>query len=261
MHLETDLRRAVEHGEFLLHYQPIMELTNDSLVGFEALVRWNHPKRGLVYPMEFIPVAEETGLIFPLGEWILRSACGQLREWQLEYPRTPSLKMSVNISSRQFLQPDLTEMIAQVLRANQLEAGSLTIEITESMIMEDIDSAIESLNQLRSMGIHIHIDDFGTGYSSLSYIHRFPVNALKIDRSFVEKMHSDEDNLQIIKAIVMLAHNLKLELIAEGLETAVQLDQLKELNCHYGQGFFLSRPMDTSAIEAYLKRNLGRDAS
>ncbi|MDA8084681.1 MAG: EAL domain-containing protein [Nitrospiraceae bacterium] len=261
MHLETDLRRAVEHGEFILHYQPIMELTNDSLVGFEALVRWNHPKKGLVYPMEFIPVAEETGLIFPLGEWILRSACNQLREWQREYPRTPSLKMSVNISSRQFLQPDLTEMIAQVLRANQLEAGSLTIEITESMIMEDIDSAIESLNQLRSMGIHIHIDDFGTGYSSLSYIHRFPVHALKIDRSFVEKMHSDEDNLQIVKAIVMLAHNLKLELIAEGLETAVQLDQLKELNCHYGQGFFLSRPMDTSAIEAYLKRNLGRDAS
>lgn len=252
LHLETDLRRAVEHEEFILHYQPIIELCNDRVIGFEALVRWNHPERGLIYPMEFIPLAEETGLIFTIGEWVLGEACRQLREWQTTHAIHSPMKMSVNISSRQFLQHDLPEKIKHILGTNSLEAINLTIEITESMIMENIDSAIVILNQLRAMGIHIHIDDFGTGYSSLSYINRFPVNALKIDRSFVDRMQHDDENLEIVKTIIALARNLKLELIAEGLETPGQLSQLKELNCQYGQGFFLSRPMDAMVTTSWL---------
>jgi diguanylate cyclase (GGDEF)-like protein/PAS domain S-box-containing protein len=252
LHLETDLRRAVEHDEFVLHYQPIIELSNDRVIGFEALVRWNHPQRGLVYPMEFIPLAEETGLIFAIGEWVLGEACRQLREWKTTHAMHSPMKMSVNISSRQFLQHDLPEKIKHILGINSLEAVNLTLEITESMIMENIDSAIVILNQLRAMGIHIHIDDFGTGYSSLSYINRFPVNALKIDRSFVEKMQHDDENLEIVKTIILLARNLKLELIAEGLETPDQLSQLKKLNCQYGQGFYLSRPMDARGMASWL---------
>ncbi|MBA4374195.1 MAG: diguanylate cyclase [Thermodesulfovibrio sp.] len=252
LHLETDLRRAVEHQEFILHYQPIIELCNDRLIGFEALVRWNHPQRGLIYPLEFIPLAEETGLIIQIGEWVLREACRQLNAWKTDHAMHSPLKMSVNISSRQFLQHDLPEKIRQILGSNSLDGVNLTIEITESMIMENVDSAIEILNQLRDMGVHIHIDDFGTGYSSLSYIHRFPVNALKIDRSFVEKMHEDDENMEIVKTIISLARNLNLELIAEGLETPDQLSQLKELNCHYGQGYFLSRPLDASGMASWL---------
>ncbi len=252
LHLETDLRRAVEHHEFVLHYQPIIELCNDRLIGFEALVRWNHPQRGLIYPIEFIPLAEETGLIIPIGEWVLTEACRQLHEWKKDHAMHTPLKMSVNISSRQFLQHDLPEKIRHILGSNSLEAVNLTIEITESMIMENIDAALEILTQLRDMGVHIHIDDFGTGYSSLSYIHRFPVNALKIDRSFVEKMHNDDENLEIVKTIISLARNLNLELIAEGLETPDQLSQLKELNCHYGQGYFLSRPLDALTMSSWL---------
>ncbi len=251
---ETDLRRAVEHGDFVVHYQPIMELSTDRLIGFEALVRWNHPVRGLVYPEEFIPLAEETGLIFQIGEWILNEACGQLRNWQSLYPKQQGMKMSLNISSRQFLQSDLVQKISQALEKNALDASTLTIEITESIIMENIDSAVAVLKQLQAMGVHIHIDDFGTGYSSLSYLQRFPVNALKIDRSFVDKMHIDEENLEIVKAIVSLAGNLKLELIAEGLEKTDQLVRLREMNCSYGQGFLLCRPMDAAAAESWMQK-------
>ncbi|TAN41631.1 MAG: EAL domain-containing protein [Nitrospirae bacterium] len=252
LHLETDLRKAVEHNEFIMHYQPIIELSSDRLIGFEALVRWNHPKRGLIYPMEFIPLAEETGLIYPLGEWILNEACRQLHIWQSQNPIHTVLKMSVNVSGRQFLQLDLPEKVRRILDKNNLDACSLALEITESIIMEDVDSATNVLVRLRAMGIHIHIDDFGTGYSSLSYINRFPINALKIDRSFVEKMHNDDENLEIIKTIITLAKTLKLDLIAEGLESSLQLTDLKELKCHYGQGFFVSRPMDAEATGSWL---------
>ncbi len=256
LHLETDLRRAVEHNEFVIHYQPIIELSTEKIIGFEALVRWNHPKRGLIYPMEFIPLAEETGLIFPIGEWVLHEACRQLNEWQKQYPLNSTLKMSVNISSKQFLQPDLPEKVDQILQKNCIDACCLSIEITESMIMENVESAIEMLNKLKAMGVHIHIDDFGTGYSSLSYINRFPVNALKIDRSFIEKMLSNDENLEIVKTIVMLAHNLKLDLIAEGLERPDQLNQLMDLKCHYGQGFLLSKPMDAKNVETWIESKL-----
>ncbi len=256
LHLETDLRRAVEHGDFVVHYQPIMELSTDRLIGFEALVRWSHPVRGLIYPTEFIPLAEETGLIFQIGDWILSETCRQLRIWQSQYPLHTVLKISLNISSRQFLQSDLPQKVRKALDANGLDACSLTLEITESMIMENVDSAVEALKQLQAMGIHIHIDDFGTGYSSLSYLQRFPVNALKIDRSFIDKMHLDEENLEIVKAIVTLARNLKLDLIAEGLEKSDQLAQLKELNCAYGQGYLLSRPMDAGAAESWMEKRM-----
>ena len=254
MHMETDLHKALEHKEFIMHYQPIIELSSDSLVGFEALVRWDHPHSGLIYPMEFIPLAEETGLIFQLGDWILNEACCQLHEWHRRFPLGAPLNMSVNISSRQFLQHDLPEKIGQTLDRNSIDACSLTIEITESMIMENIDSAIEVLARLRAMGIQIHIDDFGTGYSSLSYLHRFPINALKIDRSFVEKMHLDDDNLEIVKTIISLGRNLKLDLIAEGLEQSDQLVRLRGLKCHYGQGYLLSRPMDAADLDSWLMK-------
>jgi diguanylate cyclase (GGDEF)-like protein/PAS domain S-box-containing protein len=256
LHLETDLRRAVDHGEFVLHYQPILELNSGRLVGFEALVRWMHPVRGIVYPMEFIPLAEETGLIFQMGEWILNEACRQLRVWQAQYQAHTMLKMSLNISGRQFLQTDLPQKIRQALERNALDPCSLTLEITESMIMEDMDSAAEMLKQLQIMGVHIHIDDFGTGYSSLSYLQRFPVNALKIDRSFIDKMDIDEEHLEIVKAIISLASNLKLDLIAEGLEKNDQLLQLKELKCMYGQGYLLSRPMDAAAAQSWMEKTL-----
>ncbi|OGW28067.1 MAG: hypothetical protein A2X59_03170 [Nitrospirae bacterium GWC2_42_7] len=256
LQLETELRKAVEHNEFVMHYQPIIDLRNDKIIGFEALIRWDHPTRGLIYPMEFIPLAEETGLILPMGEWLLNEACSQLHKWQKQFDIGSVLKMSVNISSKQFLQSDLIATIDNILRNNCIDACCLALEITESLIMEDVESAIETLNKLRDMGIHIHIDDFGTGYSSLSYLQRFPVNALKIDQSFVAKMFSNEENMQIIKTIVSLAHNLNLDLVAEGLEEADQLTHLKELNCHYGQGYLLSRPMGPAAIEAFLEERL-----
>ncbi|MBI5100836.1 MAG: EAL domain-containing protein [Nitrospirae bacterium] len=254
LHLETDLRKAVEHQEFVMHYQPIMELSSDRLIGFEALVRWNHPQRGLIYPMDFIPLAEETGLIIQIGEWIINESCRQLSAWRTQYEDYSNLKVSVNISSRQFLQHDLPDKIMSILGRNNIEGKSITLEITESMLMENFDAAIAVLNRLQAIGMHIHLDDFGTGYSSLSYIHRFPVNALKIDRSFIEKMHQDDENMQIVKTIIALAHNLNLDLIAEGLETSEQVLQLKDLNCHYGQGFFLSRPMNAAAIETWMGR-------
>jgi diguanylate cyclase (GGDEF)-like protein len=256
LQLENDLRKAVEHNEFILHYQPIKSLKNNRVIGFEALIRWDHPKRGLIYPMEFIPLAEETGLIQEIGKSILEKACKQLAEWHELFPMDPPLKVSVNISSKQFAQNDLVNQVGDVLKDYCLDSCCLALEVTESMIMDDAEVAITKLNQLKDMGVHIHIDDFGTGYSSLSYIHRFPVNALKIDKSFVSKMSVNEENMEIIKTIINLANNLNIDLIAEGLEMSDQLDQLKELKCNYAQGFFISRPMEPKALEAWLKSEL-----
>jgi diguanylate cyclase (GGDEF)-like protein/PAS domain S-box-containing protein len=249
LRIETDLRQAVNNNEFVIHYQPVMDIKADRLVGFEALIRWVHPKLGLVSPMEFIPLAEETGLIIPIGEWILKEACRQVHIWQEQYQFTPPLKLSVNISGKQLSQPDLVPRISEILNETGLEASSLALEITESMIMENPDAAARIMGQLRDLGIHIHIDDFGTGYSSLSYIHRFPINALKIDRSFVAKMFANDENMEIIKAIISLAHSLNLDLIAEGLELSDQLSHLKKLKCQFGQGFLFSRPMEVKRIE------------
>jgi diguanylate cyclase (GGDEF)-like protein/PAS domain S-box-containing protein len=253
LQLESDLRIAVEHQSgFLLHYQPIMDLKSQRLIGFEALVRWKHATRGLIYPLDFISLAEETGLIFPLSNWIIRESCIQIGAWQKKYPGNPELRMSVNISSKLLLQPGFAESIQTMLLEQALDPGSLAIEITESVIMEHPDRAVETMAKLQKMGVHIHIDDFGTGYSSLSYLHSFPVNALKIDRSFIAKMSANSDNQEIIKTIIALAQNLKLEVIAEGLEQDHQLSAIKGLECGFGQGFLFSKPLPPEALESWI---------
>jgi len=253
LQLESDLRIAVEHQSgFVLHYQPIIDLKNQNLIGFEALVRWKHATRGLIYPLEFISLAEETGLIFPLSNWILREACMQIGAWQKKYPGKPELRMSVNVSSKLLLQPGFADSIQKNLLEQGLEPGSLAIEITESVIMEHPERAVETMTKLQKMGVHIHIDDFGTGYSSLSYLHNFPVNALKIDRSFIAKMSANSDNQEIIKTIIALAQNLKLEVIAEGLEQNHQLSAIKNLECGFGQGFLFSKPLSAESIENWI---------
>jgi diguanylate cyclase (GGDEF)-like protein/PAS domain S-box-containing protein len=253
LQLESDLRIAVEHKVgFLMHYQPIMDLKNQRLIGFEALVRWNHVTRGLIYPLEFISLAEETGMIFPLSDWILKESCRQIGTWQKKYPGHPELRMSVNISSKLLLQTGFAESIEANLLEHGLEPGSLAIEITESVIMEHPDRAVETMAKLQKIGVHIHIDDFGTGYSSLSYLHSFPVNALKIDRSFIAKMSANSDNQEIIKTIIALAQNLKLEVIAEGLEQHHQLSTITGLDCGFGQGFLFSKPLPPEAVENWI---------
>lgn len=247
LQLETDLRRAVEREEFCLHYQPIISLANGEIEGFEALARWRHPVRGLVYPNEFIPVAEETGLIVPIGWCVLREACQRMTEWHRRYPSLHTMSINVNLSGRQFLQPDLDEQIRDILEAAQLDPSRLRLEITESMIMEDADSAVIKLQQLRDTGVQLHLDDFGTGYSSLSHLHRLPTHTIKIDRSFVSRMSESEDHTEIVATIVALARSLGMRAAAEGLETADQLARLRDLSCDYGQGFYISRPLDDQA--------------
>jgi diguanylate cyclase (GGDEF)-like protein/PAS domain S-box-containing protein len=243
LQFETEMRHALERGEFCLHYQPIFNIDTNKLVGFESLVRWNHPERGMVSPMVFIPTAEENRLILPLGKWILQESCRQLRQWQRENPLAESLTISVNLSSKQFLQIDLAEQIATALRETGLEPACLKLEITESHIMENTDTAVATLNRLRAIGVEISLDDFGTGYSSLSYLHRLPIDYLKIDRSFVSNMMDSKENAEIVYTIIKLAQNLKMKVIAEGIETDEQLAHLHLLNCEYGQGYYFSKPL------------------
>ncbi len=260
LQLETDLRRAIERQEFILHYQPVVSFKTNQITSFEALIRWQHPERGLVSPLEFIPVAEETGLITLIGWWVLREACRQLRLWQIEFSTLAPLSISVNLSGKQFSQPNLVEQIAEILQETNLDASSLKLEITESAIMENVEEASAMLGQLRKLGIELYMDDFGTGYSSLSYLRRFPIDTLKIDRSFVSQMTVDNEHIEIVRTIVMLAHNLSMNVIAEGVETAEQLTQLKSLQCEYGQGYFFSKPVDAqqarSLIAARMPVNL-----
>jgi diguanylate cyclase (GGDEF)-like protein len=244
--LENDLRRAIEREEFRVHYQPIVSLETEALVGFEALARWNHPERGLVPPDEFIPLAEETGLITEIGAWVLREACTQLRKWQSELGRE-TLTMSVNLSGKQLTQTDLIQQIQNTLEQTGLNPTWLRLEITESVVMENAELATNTLLQLRKLGVHLSIDDFGTGYSSLSYLHRFPVNTLKIDRSFIGRMAQGDENSEIVRTICTLANNLGMEVVAEGVETREQLELLRSLKCEYGQGYLFSRPVDAEA--------------
>jgi diguanylate cyclase (GGDEF)-like protein len=244
LQMETDLRRAIERNEFILHYQPIVALETGAISGFEALIRWQHPERGFVSPEEFIPIAEETGLIIPVGQWVLRQACRQIHEWQVQFPQYPPLQVSVNLSSKQFITSNLSEQVRQILKETGVEPHSLKLEITESMVMENFETAIEMLNQLRTLGIELSIDDFGTGYSSLSYLHRFPISTLKIDRSFVSRMSDNNENAEIVRTIVMLARSLKMDVVAEGVETQDQLAQLAMLECEYGQGYYFAKPLD-----------------
>lgn len=255
LQLENSLRWAVERQELRIHYQPIVSLLTGRITGFEALVRWQHPDRGLVFPDEFISVAEETGVIIPIGYWVLGEACRQTRAWQLQFPEN-SLTISVNFSSKQFLQPDLIEQISQILQETGLDARSLKLEITESVIMENLESATAMLLQLRNLGVELHLDDFGTGYSSLNYLHRFPVNVLKVDRSFISRMGVIGEKAEIVRTIITLAHNLGINVTAEGLETAEQLAQLRALQCTHGQGYFFFKPADNEAAGALIAKGL-----
>ncbi len=254
MQMETDLRGALDRKEFILYYQPIIDLNAQRVTGFEALVRWNHAKRGLIYPLEFIPLAEETGLVNQIGDWILLEACRELKRLQIHNPMQPPLTMSINISIKQFAQQDLASKLSGFLLETGVDPRTLALEITESMIMANIDAAAETMNRLREMGIQLHIDDFGTGHSSLSYLHRFPVNALKIDRSFISKLTADGANKEIITSIISLAKNLHIDVIAEGVEMDHQLSNIKELNCGYCQGFLIARPMAEDEIDAWIHK-------
>jgi diguanylate cyclase (GGDEF)-like protein/PAS domain S-box-containing protein len=264
--LETNLRRALEKytesastpsGEFVVHYQPIVSLVDGKLMGFEALARWFHPSHGPISPAEFIPVAEETGLIVPLGCWILQEACAQLQRWREEFGLGDGVKMSVNLSSAQIQQTDLIEQIDRILETTGLDGDCLKLEITESILMENTEIANDILSRLRARRIGISIDDFGTGYSSLSYLHRLPVDTLKIDRSFVRRMNEDRENRGIVEAVITLARHLGMNVVAEGIETREQLDRLTSLHCGYGQGYFFAKPLDRAAIGAYLRGSVG----
>jgi diguanylate cyclase (GGDEF)-like protein/PAS domain S-box-containing protein len=248
LQLETDLRRAVERSEFELHFQPIVALENGRVKGFEALLRWHHADRGYISPIDFIPIAEETGLIVPIGQWVLEEACRQIKEWQDQFSGFEGMQVSVNLSSRQFALPSLCDDIRSTLSRFDVKPRFIKLEITESMMMQNVESAINMLNQLRSLGLELSMDDFGTGYSSLSYLRRFPISTLKIDRSFVSQMSGQDDNAEIVRTIIMLANNLDLDVIAEGIETMGQLAELRRLKCQFGQGYFFSKPL--SAIDA-----------
>lgn len=260
--LENSLRRAVKvlgegnpkiTHQFQLYYQPIIDLATGWIAGFEALVRWNHPKLGLVSPVEFIPIAEETGLIVPLGHWVLREACCQLVSWQQQFSARSSLIISVNLSGRQFSHSKLIAQIDQILQETGIEGNSLKLEITESVLMDNADLARSMLWELRARNIQLCMDDFGTGYSSLSYLHRFPLDTLKIDRSFVSMMGVETENSEIVQTILTLAHNLEMEVIAEGIETLAQLKKLQDLGCLLGQGYLFSKPVDSQTAGQLLE--------
>jgi diguanylate cyclase (GGDEF)-like protein len=253
LQLVADLRGAVDHNELALYYQPIIDLTTQQITGFEALVRWNHPTRGLIYPMEFIPLAEEQGLIYQIGAWILHEAFCQLKLLQEQYPAQPPLSMSINISSRQFSQQDLVGMLSGFIEETGIDPRTIILEITESMIMENVDAAVATMKRLRDMGVQIHIDDFGTGHSSLSYLQLFPVSALKIDRSFINKLTANGENQEIISYMISLAQSLNINVIAEGVELEHQLAKVQNLHCGFGQGFLFARPMAFQAIDAWMQ--------
>ena len=250
--LETDLRLAISQEQFRVYYQPIILLDNWRVAGFEALLRWEHPQHGFISPIEFIPLAEETGLILPLGRWVLEESCRQLRSWQEIFPTDPPLTISVNLSGKQFAQPNLIAQVQKILRDTGLEASTLKLEITESTIIENTESATAMLTDLRKLGVRVSLDDFGTGYSSLSYLHRFPIDTLKIDRSFVTRM-SLPQNSEIVRTILSLAGNLGMDVVAEGVETGDQVVQLTGMNCEYAQGYLFSQPIDAEAVRNLLE--------
>jgi predicted signal transduction protein with EAL and GGDEF domain len=249
LELEHDLRRAVEREDFVLHFQPVVEIEGGRILAFEALVRWNHPQRGLVAPGEFIPLAEETGLIDPIGRWALQEACQTRRRWG----DTEALSINVNLSSRQLSQPDLVESVARVLEATGLAPEHLTLEITETAVMQNPESAAALLRGLKKLGSRVCIDDFGTGYSSLNYLLRLPADVLKIDRAFVSALGRDDRNEKILAAIISLARSLGLAVVAEGVETEEQRAQLEALGCPYAQGYLFSRPVDAVRAQALLQ--------
>ncbi len=256
LQIETDLRRAVERRELVVYYQPIVSLTTDTIVGFEALTRWNHPERGLIMPLEFISVAEETGLIMEIGHWVLREACAQLSEWQREFEKVRELAMSVNLSPKQLNHTELASQVAGALEETGIEARRLILEITEGAFIERPEVALGMIEKLRQMGVKVCVDDFGTGYSSLSYLHQMPVNTLKIDRSFITKLDQHGKQAELVQNIIKMAADLEIDVVAEGVETDAQREQLKKLACGFIQGFFFCRPLDGGRIRDLLRSRL-----
>jgi len=259
LQLENDLRRAVENHEFQVYYQPIVALETGRLAGFEALVRWLHPDKGIVSPLEFIPLAEETGLIMEIGEWVLRESCRQMRQWTEEMHTLYPLIISVNVSSKQLAQSNMIDKVKAILQETGLDPSQLKLEITESAVMENAESATAMLLRLRELGLKLSIDDFGTGYSSLSYLHRFPVDTLKVDRSFVSGIGDGDENAEIVRTVITLARNLGMLVIAEGVETIEQRDLLKELKCDYGQGYLFSRPVEAANALLLIRQSQGEN--
>jgi diguanylate cyclase (GGDEF)-like protein/PAS domain S-box-containing protein len=249
LELKADLQRALEQNEFVLHYQPLINLATQEISGLEALVRWEHPERGTIPPLEFIPLAEETGLIIPLGSWVLDTACHEARRLQQQYPEHPPLSMSVNLSSRQLQWPGIVAEVRNALRVSGLQPSSLTLEVTESVMMQNVDLSVLRLRELKALQVDLAIDDFGAGYSSLNYIRRFPVDILKVDKSFVDRIEEGGEELALTAAIIDLAKVLKLRPVAEGVERAAQLERLLDLGCDFGQGYYFARPATIDVVE------------
>ena len=258
LELETELRHGLEFEEFELYYQPIMKVENNLLVSFEALIRWNQPARGVILPTDFIPIAEETGLIIPIGQWVIQEACRQISEWKKTIPSDYLISVNINLSTRQFSDPKLCEKIAAYLQEYGIEGKNLVLEITESAIIEDRETVIKTLNELRSLGIQVHIDDFGTGYSSLSYLHTLPIDALKIDRSFVNQIcvNGESTGVEIIQTIISLGRELGIKVVAEGVENIQELEKLAELDCGYIQGYLISKPMNKILAKKFLLEDI-----
>jgi diguanylate cyclase (GGDEF)-like protein/PAS domain S-box-containing protein len=254
LQLESDLRRAVERSQIQVHYQPFVDLATGTVMGLEALVRWNHPRRGLILPDDFLTVAEETGLILPVGQHVILQACRRVRELQLKYPDHRHLCVSINLSNKQFFQADLDEQIAAALAASGLAPEHLGLEITEGVIVRHAESASRRFSRLKALGVQLYLDDFGKGYSSLNYLHRYPMDVLKIDRSFVARLDEEESNLSIVAAIVTLGHQLGMEVVAEGIQSLEHVAKLRGLGCEYGQGFFFSHPVDGDEVEDLITR-------
>jgi diguanylate cyclase (GGDEF)-like protein/PAS domain S-box-containing protein len=252
LRLHAELHHALDRGELRVFYQPIVGLVDGKVRAFEALVRWIHPERGLVSPAEFIPVAEDTGLIVPMGEWVLERAAHQLTEWHARFPADPPLAMGINLSLRQFARPGLVEHVQAVLERSGVDAAALKLEVTESIVMGDADGAIASLHALKALGVQLQVDDFGTGYSALSMLHRIPLDVLKIDRSFIVAMAGGEKHLAIVRAIIALAAALGLETTAEGVDDPAQVEHLRRMGCTYGQGYLWGRPMEAADAERLL---------
>ena len=252
--LAADLSRAVQESQLHLCYQPEIHLRSGRIVGVEALLRWHHPTRGEVSPGEFIPIAEDSGLIVPIGRWVLQEACHQAKRWQQQWPTTPPLTLAVNLSARQLQHPAILDEVRAALAAADLDPHSLVLEITETAVMEQLDAAVAVLTRLRDLGVRLALDDFGTGYSSLSYLQRLPVDILKIDRSFIGGVTGSAEESALARAIVNLSQTLGLETVAEGIETAEQLRALRELGCQLGQGYHFARPLGPAAVDALLER-------
>jgi len=253
MQILSGLYSAVQANQFRLHYQPIVSLTTGTLAGFEALIRWFHPEHGLISPLSFIPVAEETGLIVPIGQWVMQEACRQMAAWNELTEGDTSIYMSVNLSAKQFVEEDISAQIESAVAESGISPLQLKLEITETAVLENQDSAAEMLRRIKSSGVRVSLDDFGTGYSSFSYLHRLPYDTLKVDRSFVSRLGEGDDSTSIVHAIISLAHNLRMDVVAEGVETVGQAEKLRTMACEYAQGYYFAKPMPAEEAGALIQ--------